>query len=129
MGSLARQVLRVVCSGAGLPVTGRLSPRAAPGAQVTGCSARDLGRLPRLPQGEEQWCQLLGAWGCPLGLSLPWGQGRSGFLGALGSGTQMRGGDQLSHSLVVVVVSGEERGGVGWGVSTVIPVSVHLSVS
>lgn len=48
---------------------------------------------------------------------------------ALGSGTQMRGGDQLSHSLVVVVVSGEERGGVGWGVSTVIPVSVHLSVS
>lgn len=52
----------------------------------------------------------VGSIGLSAGLSLSQGQGMSRFLGALGSGAQKKGGAQLPHSsvvMVVLVVSGE----------------------
>lgn len=57
-----------------------------------------------LASGERVALPAVGSIGLSTGLSLSQGQDMSRFLGALGSGAQKRGGAQLSHSLVVMVV-------------------------
>lgn len=123
MGSLARQVLRAECSGAVLSLEG-CCPRLSLGHRLQGVQPETQGGCPSCLRGTSS------AASCWEYRAVHWTEPfpRPGCVKVSGGpGAQKRGGAQLPHSSVAVVVVVEWGGDVG--VRTVIPVSVQLSVS